>query len=52
MTGILLLAVSGVRLVSEDFHEDRMPCSVGRFPLHGSSGEEHGEKDMHDAKMG
>lgn len=44
MTGILLLAVSEVRLVSEDFHEDRMPCSVGRFPLHGSSGE--GERSM------
>lgn len=42
MTGISLLAVSGVRLVSEALH--RMPWAVGRFPLHGSL--EEGERSV------
>lgn len=52
MTGISLLEVSGVRLVSEAFHS--VPCS-GEAPftwLLGGGGEEHGDKEMHDATLG
>lgn len=52
MTGISLLEVSGVRLVSEAFH--RTPCSreVPFAWLLGRGGEEHREKEMHDATQG
>lgn len=53
MTGISFLAISDVRLVSEAFH--RMPGSCGEIPfacLLGRGGKEHGEGDVHDAKLG